>query len=731
MAAVFAPPGAFVPGTGITLKVGEIRGVASAGMLVSARELGLGEDHEAIIELPEGTPPGQAYAAFAGLDDPVIEIGVTPNRGDALSVRGIARDLAAAGLGTLKPWSPQPVEGLPGHVTWQNTALAGCPWVLGRYISNVGNGPSPEWLVRRLTSVGLRPINALVDVTNFFTIDMGRPLHVFDADRIAGATLTLRNGEPGETYLALDGKTYEITPDDVVIADASGVVSLGGIMGGQTTSVSEDTKNVFIECALFDPVRIALTGRRLQIHSDARARFERGVDPHLLPAALDAATRIILDLCGGTPSHAVSAGAEPAWQRQATLRFDRLAGLGGADVAPDEAVAILDRLGFTAAARGATTVTVHVPPWRNDVAAGGALDTGGHVAADRAGIAAAGAAEIEPECDLIEEVLRIRGLDNIVPLSMPRAAAVPQATLTPRQARVALARRVLAARGMAECVTFSFLARETAGLFGDDDETLCLKNPIAADLDQMRPTPLASLAQAAVANTARGYPDLALFEIGPGYLHDGQVLIAAGLRTGATPRHWQAATRPIDVMDAKADLWALLAALGVPLDALTISPEGVPPFYHPGRAGVVRQGPKTVLARCGALHPAVQAKLGLTEPAASFELFLDAIADPKRRRRAAPEFSPFQPLTRDFAFMVPHDLPAESVLRAVRGAERALITRAGLFDVYEGSGLPEGQKSLGVEVVLQPKEHTLTDADIEAASTKIVQSVAKLGGRLR
>lgn len=731
MAAVFAPPGAFVPGSGITLKVGEIRGVASAGMLVSARELGLGEDHDGIIELPEGTAPGQAYAAVAGLDDPVIEIGVTPNRGDALSVRGVARDLAAAGLGTLKPWSAAPVQGPPSPVAWANTVPTGCPWVLGRYISNIRNDPSPDWLARRLTSVGLRPINALVDVTNFFTIDMGRPLHVFDADRISGPTLTLRNGEPGENYLALDGKTYEVTQDDVVIADSSGVVSLGGIMGGQTTSVSEQTTNVFVECALFDPVRIALTGRRLQIHSDARARFERGVDPHLLPAALDAATQMILGLCGGTPSAVAEAGAEPAWQRQATLRFDRLAGLGGADVSPNEAVAILDRLGFAEASRTATSVTVQVPAWRNDVAAGGDVDTGGHVAADRAGVAAAGAAAIEPECDLIEEVLRIRGLDNIVPLSMPRAAAVPQATLTPRQARVALARRVLAARGMAECVTFSFLARATASLFGNDDETLCLKNPIASDLDQMRPTPLAALAQAALANTARGFPDLALFEIGPGYLHDGQLLIAAGLRTGATPRHWQAAARPVNVMDAKADLWALLAALGVPLDALTSSPDATPPFYHPGRASVVRQGPKTVLACFGALHPAVQAKLGLTQPAAAFELFLDAVAEPKRRRRTAPEFSPFQPLTRDFAFVVPHDLPAESVLRAVRGAERTLISRAALFDVYEGAGLPEGQKSLGVEVVLQPKQRTLTDAEIEAASGKIVQAVAKLGGKLR
>jgi phenylalanyl-tRNA synthetase beta chain len=730
MAAVFAPPGAFIPGTGITLKVGEIRGIASAGMLVSMRELGLGEDHNGIIELPDNTAPGQSYAAFAGLDDPVIEIGVTPNRGDALAVRGIARDLAAAGLGTLKPWQPPTIDGPPSPIVWDNMFPAGCPWVLGRIITGVRNGPSPEWLVRRLTSVGLRPINALVDVTNFFALDLGRPLHVFDADRITGNVLTLRQGIAGETFHALDGKSYEIANADVVIADASGVLSLGGIMGGASTGVSEATRNVFVECALFDPVRIALTGRRVQLHSDARARFERGIDQSLLPHALDAATAMIQRLCGGTASAAVEAGAEPPWQRRATLRFQRLADLGGAQVPPDEAVMVLNRLDFATVTRNDTQVTVDVPAWRNDIAAPALPDTGGQVADERASAAAAGAAETAPECDLIEEVLRIRGLDNIAPMSMPRQAAVPLATLTPRQARTALARRVLAARGMAECVTFSFTAHAEAALFGGDTETLLLQNPIAADLDEMRPTPLATLASAALRNTARGYPDLALFEIGPGYLFDGQHLIAAGLRTGATPRHWQVPSRAVDVMDAKADLWSLLSTLGVPLDSLATS-DDVPSFYHPGRGGMVRQGPKTLIARFGALHPAVQAKLGLLQPAVAFELFLDAVADPKRRRRAAPLLSAFQPLQRDFAFLVPRDLAAEAVLRTVRGADRALIVRATLFDVYEGSGVPDGQKSLGVEIVLQPRDRTLTDAEIEAVATRVVQAVAKLGGTLR
>jgi phenylalanyl-tRNA synthetase beta chain len=730
LAAVFAPPGAVVPATGLVLKVGEIRGVASAGMLVSARELGLGEDHDGIIELPAGTEPGQPYATFTGLDDPIIEIGVTPNRGDALSVRGIARDLAAAGLGTLKPWHAERIDGAPSPITWQNDFPAACPWVLGRTIENVRNGPSPAWLIRRLTCIGLRPISALVDITNFFTIDLGRPLHVFDIDRLAGPTLTLRPGAPGENFAALDGKTYAVTDSDVVIADATGVISLGGIMGGATTGVTETTTRIFVECALFDPVRIALTGRRLQLRSDARARFERGVDQSLPPRALDAATAMILRLCGGTPSAVTSAGAEPAWQRRATLRFARLAGLGGADIPADDAVTILDRLGFTPTARTDADITVDVPPWRNDVAAAPLLDTGGQVQPDRAATAAAGAIDIAPECDLIEEVLRIRGLDTIVPVSMPRATAVPQATLTPRQARVALARRVLAARGMAECVTFSFTAHDAAALFADPAETLRVQNPIAADLDQMRPTPLATLAAAAQRNAARGYPDLALFEIGPGYAFDGQRAIAAALRTGATPRHWQTPTRPVDVMDAKSDLWALLAALGVPLDALSTT-QDAPAFYHPGRSATVRQGPKTLLARFGALHPTTQAKLGLTQPAVAFELFLDAIADPKRRRRAAPDLAPFQPVHRDFAFLVPSDLPADAVLRAVRTADRALISSTRLFDVYLGPGIPEGQKSLAIEVTLQPKDHTPTDADIEFVSTRIVQSVTKLGGTLR
>jgi len=727
---VFAPPGAVVPATGTVLKIGEIRGVQSAGMLVSARELGIGEDHDGIIEIPPETRVGLPYAQWAGLDDPVIEIGVTPNRGDALGVRGIARDLAAAGVGTLKPWVPGPIAGRFNPIAWKNEFPSGCPWIIGRSVLKVKNGPSPEWLVRRLTSIGLRPINALVDITNFFAFDIGRPLHVFDIDMINGGTLTVRRGRRGESFLALDKRIYEVNDQDVVIADAGGVVSLGGIMGGQKTGVTEFTRNVFIECALFDPVRVALSGRRHQLHSDARARFERGLDQSLLPQALDAATHLILKLCGGEASEPVTAGAEPGWRRQASLRFERLAGLGGADIKPDEAVAILDRLGFTVDGRDAEKVSVQVPPWRNDIAAHGLLDTGGQVDAEREMVATLGASVMEPECDLLEEVLRIHGLDNIAPVSLPPLQAVPAPALSPKQARTALARRVVAARGYNECVSFSFMKRVQAALFGEVPESLRLLNPIASDLDQMRPTPLASLVAAATRNAARGYPDLALFEAGPGYGDDGQITMLAALRAGQTPRHWQSPARDVDVMMAKGDLMAVLTALGVPMDAVTATADA-PDYYHPGRSGVLRQGPKMVLGHFGELHPLVHGELGLTGPAVAFEVFLDRITDPKRRKRAAQEFSPFQPVNRDFAFVVPDAVTAEAVLRAVRGAERTLITRTGLFDVYQGDKVEAGHKSLGVEITLQPKDRTLTDGDIEAACKKVVDAVAKIGGKLR
>ena len=726
MKAVFAPPGSVIPATGAVLKASEIRGVSSAGMLLSAREMGLSDDHAGIVELPDDAPVGTPYATWAGLDDPVIAVSVTPNRGDCFSVRGIARDLAAAGLGTLKPFASAPVSpvseaGLRWRIDWPEA----CPWILGRTIRNLRNGPSPAWLVERLTSIGLRPINALVDVTNFFTLDLGRPLHVFDEDKVAGGVLVLRRGA-GETFRALNGKDYTLTSEDCAIADAAGVQSMAGVVGGEATGCDEGTRTVFIECALFDPVRVALTGRRHQVVSDARQRFERGIDPALMPDAIEAATRMVLDLCGGEPGPVVAAGQMPRWERDATMRFERLSGLGGIDILAEEAVGALERLGFAVRSRDAARVTVSVPSWRNDIAAGVALDQGDELDPAMAAHAAEGCAVIEPECDLIEEVLRLRGLDAIPPVSLPRAAPVPLPTLTPRQTRAALARRVLAARGLAECITFSFMEAGTAALFGDTPEALRLSNPIAADLDQLRPTPVATLALAARRNAARGWPDVGLFEVGPGFAADGQRQVVAGLRVGATPRSWIEPARPVEAMDAKTDLFAALEALEVPSAALTVTADA-PGFYHPGQSGVVRQGPNTMLGTFGALHPAVLGTLDLG-PACAFELILDAVPDPKRRKRAAPDLPPFQPVRRDFAFLVDAGVPAETVLRAARGAERTLIVGVSLFDLYQGDKLPEGKKSLAVEVTFQPRERTLTDAEIEAAAARVVAAVAKATG---
>jgi phenylalanyl-tRNA synthetase beta chain len=728
--AVFAPPGSVIPATGATLKLGEIRGVQSAGMLLSAREMALGDDHDGIVELPPDAPTGTPYPTYAHLDDPVIEIAVTPNRGDALGVRGIARDLAAAGLGTLKPYTPPFIEPAgESAIAWHNHFPAACPWILGRTIRGVRNGPSPAWLAARLTAIGLRPISALVDVTNWFAIDLGRPLHVFDVHKLAG-DLTLRPGA-NESFRALDGRDYTATPEDCVIADASGVQSLAGIMGGQASGCTLETTEIFLECALFDPIRIALSGRRHQIHSDARHRFERGVDPHLAPLALDAATAMIIDLCGGIPSEAVSAGAEPHWRRAATLTYARLNAIAGAEIPPEEAAASLTALGFTPVETDALSLTVRVPSWRTDIAAPRTLHPATALSEDRLATVLEGCDDIEPQADLAEEILRLRGLDRLPAISLPTQAVVPTATLTPRQTRAALARRVLASRGLLECVTFSFTDAPTAALFGAAPG-ITVANPIAADLNTMRPTPLATLALAARRNAARGYEDVALFEIGPGFLaptEPGQLRLAAALRTGHTPRNWSEKPRSVDAYDARADALTLLQALGVPLESLTTSQNDTPQHYHPGRSGTLRQGPKLPLATFGELHPSICAALDLPAHTAACEINLTAIPEPKRRRKSPPDLPALMPVRRDYAFIVPANTPAETLLRAARQSDRTLITNATLFDVYQ---LPEGQTSLAIEITLQPTTQTLTDTDLEAISTKLVASVVKAtGARLR
>lgn len=727
LAVIFAPPGTYVPGLDITIKAGKIRGEASGGMLCSLRELGLGEESNGIAELPEDTLPGQSYADFAGLDDVVIEIAITPNRGDALSVRGIARDLAAAGLGTLRPWLAEAVDGtFASPIMWENTYTEACPWVLGRTIRGVKNAPSPEWLRRKLESVGLRSISTLVDITNYFCFDLGRPLHVFDVNKLSGGRLIVCRGE-GETFRALDGQDYIVTPDDCVITDANGVQSLAGIMGGEASGADDATTDVFVECALFDAVSIALSARRVGISSDSSYRFERGVDPALPVAALEAATRMIIDLCGGEASEVVSAGAQPEWQRDASLRFKRMQDLGGLDVPAQESVSLLEKLGFEVRDQTDDAVRVSVPSWRNDIAQKPVLAQGADIAPDAAAKAAEGVSQIEAESDLVEEILRLKGLDRVPAVPLPPLSVVPGTALTPRQARAARARRILAARGLVETVGFSFVSHEEALRFGGAPDSLRLLNPIASDLDQMRPTPMVNLVSAAQRNSARGWADIGLFEVGPAFSENGQQLVAAGVRVGHTPRYPGQESGAVSLWAAKADALELLTQLGIASEALSTTTDA-PSWYHPGRSGVLRQGPKNILAYFGELHPSLLQAEGIDVPVVGFEVLMDAVPDPKRRKKSAPKLSAFQPVRRDFAFVVERDVPAENLLRAVRGADRTLVTNVSLFDVYEGPHVPEGYRSIGVEVTLQPVEKSLTDAELEAVSEQIVAAVAKTTG---
>jgi len=715
MKGVFAPAGSHIPGTGLDLKPGVIRGIESNGMLCSARELGLGDDHDGIIELPAGATPGESFARYRGLDDPVIEIKITPNRADCLGVRGIARDLAAAGLGTLKPLpieqlrtAAMVVDGFDSPIRWQRDDCdQSCPIVAGRYFRNIKNGPSPEWLRDRLTSIGLKPISALVDITNFITFDLARPLHVFDAAKITG-DLSMRRARPGEKLEALDGKSYDLDADMLVIADEKGVQALGGIMGAAASGCAEATTDVFLEIALFDPAQVARAGRKLGLLSDARYRFERGVDPLSVEWGLEIATCLILEICGGAASKPTIAGSMPKWQRSIAYRPARVESLGGVAVPPERQRANLETLGFDVTSGGAAASWQITPPsWR---------------------------ADIESEADLVEEVLRIEGYDAIRPVSLPRMAALPEPAQTSAQRRAQLAKRHLAARGFLEAVTFSFMPRETARLFTDGDP-VALANPISADLDVMRPSILGPLLLAAGRNAAHGLYDAALAEVGPAYADDtaaGQALVAAGLRAGnARARHWEAKARTADAFDAKADALSLLTLFGVPVDNLQILPEA-PGYYHPGRSAALRLGP-TVLGYCGALHPRVLAQADIKN-AVGFEIYLDRLPLPRQKGTARPllKIPAFQPLERDFAFLVDAAVPAAKLVKAAKGADKALIADARVFDVFAGGDLEAGKKSIALSVTLQPTGHTLTDAEIEVVSAKIVAAVNKAtGGTLR
>jgi phenylalanyl-tRNA synthetase beta chain len=704
MKAVFARPGVVIPISGEPLKIGTIRGLESRGMLCSARELMLGDDHTGIIELPAEAKVGEQAARALGLNDPVIEVSITPNRGDATSVYGIARDLAAAGLGTLKT---MPVEAVKG--TFESPIKAAvnagdaCPIFAGRLIRGVRNGPSPQWVQDRLKAIGLRPISALVDVTNLMSHDRGRPLHVFDADKLSG-NIQARFARAGETLLALDGKTYTLDPDMTVIADDKAARGIAGVMGGEETGCSETTVNVFLESAWFDPVRTASTGRKLGILSDARYRFERGVDPEFVVPGLELATRWILDWCGGEASEIVVAGSPPRWRREIAFDPGRVLSLGGVAVATEEIVRILTNLGFGVS----ESMTVTPPSWRWD---------------------------IEGQADLVEEVVRIHGLDNVPSTPLPRPEAVAKPTLTPSQRRTRMVRRTLAARGFNEAINFTFVPRAHAELFGGGDAARQLENPIAADLDAMRPSVLPSLLAAAVRNQARGLNELMLFELGAQFesgMPEAQTTVAAGVRIGDAGRSWSKSTHAADAYDVKADMLASLeATMGGPMTAPIKA--GAAPWYHPGRAGTLALGPK-VLGYFGELHPAILAAFGLKGPAAAFEIFLDAIPEPKPKGKARAAFapSPYPAVERDFAFVVDARIAAEDVLKAARNVDRQLIERADLFDVYEGKGVAEGKKSLAIAVRLQPKDKTLTDAEIDAVAQKVVAAVAKAtGGTLR
>ena len=717
MKGVFAPVGSHIPGTGIDLKKGNIRGQDSNGMLVSEREMGLSDEHDGIIDLPEDAPVGTPFAAYMGLDDPVIEIALTPDRGDCAGVRGIARDLAASGLGTLKP-DPR-MEKVAGSfqspIAWKcdlGPLGDACPFVVGRYFRGVKNGPSPQWLQERLRAVGLRPISSLVDITNYVTMDLGRPLHVFDADKVKG-DLVMRFGLPNEQLKALNDKTYTLNPEMTVIADDNGIAAIGGIMGGDPSGCTEETTNVFLEAALFDPLRTAATGRTLQIDSDARYRFERGVDPESALWGVEVATHLIHDLCGGEASEVVSAGEQPDWRRELSLRPSRVAALGGIDVPADRSVEILKGLGFAAELKGDVIAAVP-PPWRADV---------------------------EGEADLVEEVVRVIGYDSVQPVSMPKLAAMPTPALSDAQRRVSLAKRALAGRGMLEAVTYSFTDSRLAALFGADNTAIRLANPISSELDVMRPTILTALMSAAKRNLDRGHDSFSLFEVGPAYettANDGQRLVAAGLRVGrAGPRHWaepaaNRTARAYDAYDVKADCLAALEAVGAPAGNLQVTADA-PGYYHPGRGATLRLG-KAVNAWFGDLHPRILRALDVDQPVVAFEIFLDAAPLPKSRSKHIPmlKAQPLQPVSRDFAFVVDADTPAEKLIRAARSADKKLISGVDVFDVYSGEKMEQGKKSIAVAVTLQPDTQTLTDAEIDTVAAKVVANVEKqTGGALR
>jgi phenylalanyl-tRNA synthetase beta chain len=712
---VVAKPGTYVPGIDTTISVGKIRGIESHGMMCSEREMELSEEHDGIIELPSGEV-GQSFVEWLAKNDPakvdtVIEIAITPNRPDALGVYGIARDLAARGLGKLKPYNADPVQGqfpCPIRITIDEDARDGCPVFLGRVIRGVKNGPSPDWLQDRLRAIGLRPISVLVDITNFFTYDNNRPLHVFDADKVSG-NLRVHRALGGETLVGLDDKEYTFEPGMIVISDDAAVESIGGVMGGLATGCTDETVNVFLEGAYFDTVRTALTGRALKINSDARYRFERGIDPYWTPKGIEAATRMILDLCGGEASEVMVAGALPNVDRAFRLDTARVESLVGMSISESEQRQTLTALGFRLEGDMA-----HVPSWRPDVLG---------------------------EADLVEEVARMASLTKLKGVPLPRATSgVPKAILTPMQKRETGARRQLAALGYNECVTYSFIDRAAAALFGGGTDAMMLENPISSEMSHLRPDLLPGLLQAAARNQARGFMDLALFEVGAAFSGgepEEQYRMASGILVGHTgPHDVHGARRPVDVFDAKADAEAVLAAVGAPAKLQVL--RGVPGWWHPGRSGKLCLGPKMVLGVFGELHPKVLQALDVKGPAVAFSVMLEAIPMPRAKgnSRGALLLNDLQAVERDFAFVVDAKVEALTLVNAAAGADKALIEEVRVFDEFTGekaeAQMGAGKKSLAISVRMQPTKKTMTEEEIEAVGAKIIAKVGKAtGGVLR
>ncbi len=712
---VLGLPGATVPANGMVLKVAAVRGVESNGMMCSSRELELGDDHDGIIELPEDAPVGTAFPDYAGLDDPVIDVSITPNRQDCMGVRGIARDLAAAGLGTLKPLDVTPVATSGAGPEVRIEAPEGCPAYFGQTVSGVTNGAAPDWMQRRLKAIGQRPISALVDITNYVMIDLGRPLHVYDKAKLSGA-LTVRKAKPGEQVLALNEKTYTLDETITVIADDNGVHDIGGIMGGEDTGVSETTTDVVIECAYFEPEAIARAGQKLLLTSDARTRFERGVDPEFLEDGIAIAARLVTQICGGAASEVTRAGQVP--KVGITTGYDpRLAEtLGGMAIPAERQKDILESLGFTVQPLDANGdpceltdacdgFRVTAPSWRRDV---------------------------DGPADLVEEVIRIEGIDKVPSTPLPRAPGVAKPTATPEQKLERRIRRTAAARGLNEAVTWSFISESEAQAVGGGAWTLA--NPISEDLKVMRPSLLPGLMMAAARNVKRGATSVRLFELGRRYLTAGEKLTLTVLLTGdRSPRGWaNGKAQPFGAFDAKGEALALLEAAGAPVGNLQVMGEAGA-AWHPGQSATLRLGPKTVLAAFGILHPSLTKRFDLDGPVAAVELFLDAIPAKRATGFTRPAYAPpaLQAVTRDFAFIVPSTLAAGDLVRAVKGADKAAITDARLFDLFTGAGVEEGKKSLAVEVTLQPGDKSFTDAEIKAVADKVVAAAAKLGAVLR